>query len=112
MIKPSIINDDIGIEGEMQVGDKVMGMCCPGHEWEVSAILDSVWGNCSNPDCPAYDMSIGADDHYRGVSYKDVYSIAEWMIDHLPCDHKTAEVISDTEAICTWGCGQTIAINR
>ena len=58
------------------------GMCCPGHEWEVSAILDSVWGNCSNPDCPAYDMTIGPDDHYRGVSYKDVYDIAEWMLDH------------------------------
>ncbi len=66
----------------MLVGDKILGMCCPGHEWEVSAILDSVWGNCSNSDCPAYNTSIGPDDYYRGVSHKDVYDIAEWMLDN------------------------------
>lgn len=112
MIKPILDNDDIVVEGEMLVGDKIHGLCCSGYDWEVSAILDSVWGNCSNPNCPAYDMTIGPDDHYRGVSHKDVFDIAEWMIGQLPCDHKTATVISDTEAVCTWGCGQTIAINR
>lgn len=82
MIEPSIANNEIIIEGEMLIGDKIPDFCCPGYEWEVSAILDSVWGNCSNPDCPAYDMSIGPDDHYRGVSHKDVFDIAEWMLDH------------------------------
>lgn len=42
---------------------------------------------------------------------------SEWKAEYRrrhpePCDHKTASVISDAEAVCTWGCGQTIAINR
>lgn len=82
MIIPSIVNDEIVIEGEMQEGDRIPGLCCAGYDWVVSTILSSVWGNCDNPNCPAYDMNIGPEDHYRGVSYKDVYDIAEWILDH------------------------------
>ncbi len=28
------------------------------------------------------------------------------------CDHKTATVINDTEAVCTWGCGQTVRLGQ
>jgi hypothetical protein len=26
------------------------------------------------------------------------------------CDHKTGVVISGTEALCTWGCGQVVSL--
>ena len=112
MIIPKLVNDDIIIEGEMQVGEKINGLCCAGFDWEVSAIFDSVWGNCANPDCPAYNADLGKEnDPYGGVSHKDIYDIADWMIDH-PCDHKTATVISGTESVCTWGCGQTVQLGQ
>lgn len=76
MITPQIVNDDIVINGEMHVGDKVPGLCCPGFDWEVSAIFSDVWGNCTNPNCPV------SSDPYKGVSHKDIYDIADWMLDH------------------------------
>jgi len=27
------------------------------------------------------------------------------------CEHKSSEMINETTALCTWGCGQTFAIN-
>ena len=83
MIKPTIVNDDIVIEGEIVVGEKINGLCCPGFDWEVSAILSSVWGNCVNPDCPEYNHELGKEnDPYGGVSQKDIDDIADWMINN------------------------------
>lgn len=83
MITPKLVNDDIVIEGEMQVGDKILGLCCSGFDWEVSAIIVDVWGNCTNPDCPNHNDELGRNDPYHGVSHKDVWDIADWMLDHF-----------------------------
>lgn len=73
-------SEPLVISGQMQVGEKVPDFCCDGFDWEVSAVLDSIWGNCSNPDCPNYQADIGPTDMYRGVSYTDVGDLAEWLI--------------------------------
>lgn len=83
MIVPKLVNDEIIVEGEMRIGDKVSGLCCQGFDWVVATILVDVWGVCQNPDCPDYNHDMTPeDDPYRGASHRDVYDITDWVLDH------------------------------
>ena len=83
MITPKLVNDDIVIEGEMQVDDRVPNLCCQGFDWVVATTIIDVWGVCQNPDCHDYQKNMKPeDDPYRGVSHWDVRDLAEWMLDH------------------------------
>ena len=51
-------------------------------------------------------------EEYAAVEAEAEKHFQLWLNSSQPCDHKTANVISDTEAVCTWGCGHTIKLGQ
>lgn len=81
MIVPKLVGNDIEIEGEMKLGDKVPNLCCQGFDWVVSGVHVDVWGICQNPDCPICNQDMTTDDdQYKGISYRDEEAIAEHIL--------------------------------
>jgi hypothetical protein len=83
MLKAQWDGPEIITEGTVQEGDKYLGFCCKGHDWEVFHIFSeqSIWGTCDNLDCPNYQVDIGPDDPYRGVKYICLEDFEEWLAD-------------------------------
>ncbi len=87
LINPDLPDAEIVVTGELAEGEKLPGLCCPGHEWEVSHVFrhrdddpvteHTYWGGCHNPECP-----VESDSHWHGVSHHNGYSLAEWLVDH------------------------------
>lgn len=103
------LNEDnsLNITGQMQVGEVVPNRCCQGFDWTVAHIFPndepewtSLWGGCSNPDCPNYQKSIGPTDHMRGVSNVLVCDLAEWLFEKQ--DELTPNIVEP----CTF-CGRS-----
>lgn len=84
MISFQVTSDnELIVYGTMEPGEKIPGLCCKGHVWEVSYISPddnpenvSVWGTCHNPDCP-----VESGNHYHGVSRFDQVDIAAHFAD-------------------------------
>lgn len=58
-----------------QVGENYPGFCCEEFDYEIRWIFPdksinylSIWGVCSNPDCPVHYAEPPEDDMYRGVT--------------------------------------------
>lgn len=85
MIKSSLVNGEMVIEGEVVLDEVYTGVCCAGHGWLIAHISPdrdpgyvSVWGACQNPEC---DDSDPEDSQWRGVFQVLVEDLAEMMLD-------------------------------
>lgn len=87
MITYKLKDDELIITGSMHVGEKISGLCCPGHDWEVLTIFPdddpgfvSVWGKCENLECPAEKN----DPFWHGVSSYLQEDIADMLLEAHP----------------------------
>lgn len=66
--------DELIISGEMQEGDIIPGLCCPGYNFVVDSVIFSCIGHCENP------IHNSGDDPYDGVEIFDTEEIALFLI--------------------------------
>ena len=79
MITATIENNELITTGLPIVDENYPGFCCAGFDYIIVIVnpeypLESVWGCCQNPDCPA-----GVDDGndlYRGASMNLIENFA------------------------------------
>ena len=74
-------NDELITSGTIEPGDIFPGACCPGHNWEVAAILVDILGFCHNPDCRQKCDCDEGPCYLDGVSIMDADDLAESVIE-------------------------------
>lgn len=61
-------------------GDKLPGLCCPGHDAEILLVLpktaDAIYWFCENPECPATEP--GFDGDVQGIDHGIYSDVAAW----------------------------------
>lgn len=75
-------DNELIVNGTMEPGETITGLCCKGHVWEVSETFPddnpedvSVWGVCHNPNCP-----VETGNCWHGVSSHLQVDIADYFL--------------------------------
>ena len=84
--------DQITIEGMTIEADQIYhSFCCAGFDYRIAIVFpytESIWGVCSNPDCPNFHPDFGEDDPYRGVTSWSPDDFLDMLADGIPSAEK------------------------
>jgi len=77
MLKIKVIDNEIFHidNSKVEINDIYPSFCCEGFNWEVSFMLETIWGVCGNPECTNGIDGDGLSNHLIDDIYEYLFPL-------------------------------------